>query len=112
MTIRLLRALIILFVIIVVLGYAIWRSENYVRGPEINIFVPVDNYATTTSTIVIEGQVERVNSLYLNGKSVSVDEQGNFKEEIIIFPGVNTITIEAHDRFQRITKKQLKIAGI
>ncbi|MEK9177837.1 MAG: hypothetical protein AAB777_01810, partial [Patescibacteria group bacterium] len=81
-------------------------------GPEIDIFNPEDGCTATTSTITIIGQAQRVNSLSLNGKSISVDEQGNFKEEIIVFPGINIITLRAVDRFQRDVKKQLNIVGL
>ncbi len=111
-TIKFLRLLIVVLVVVIVVGYAIWRSLNYTRGPEIDIFAPADNYTATTSTITIIGQAQRINSISLNGKAISVDEQGNFKEEIIVFPGINIITLEAIDRFQRDTKKQLKIVGL
>lgn len=109
---RLLKIASATAITIIIVFYAIWRSLNYTRGPEINIFTPSDNFAATTSTITIIGQVERVNSLSLNGKIISVDEQGNFSETIIVFPGMNIITLEAIDRFQRGAKKQLKIVGL
>ncbi len=111
MTIRFLQALIIILAIFVVIGYATWRSLNYARGPEIDIFFPQDWHTATTSTISIFGRVQRVNDLYLNGKAITVNEQGNFNEKIIVFPGVNIITFDAHDRFERETSKQLKIVG-
>jgi len=111
-TIRLSKILIIIIAIILIVGYAIWRSENYAKGPQINIFSPINGSATTSSTISIIGQAERVNSLSLNGKAISTDEAGNFTEKIILFSGINIITLEAKDRFQRGTKEQLKIVGL
>lgn len=110
-TIRFLKILLALSIVGIISGYAIWRSMNYARGPEIDIYTPTDGFTATTSTVAIVGRAQRVNNLLLNGKSISVDEQGNFNETIIIFPGINIVTLEAHDRFERETVKRLKLVG-
>ncbi len=104
---------IILTVIIglTIFGYALWRSLGYARGPEIDISYPSDGYATTSAIINISGRAQRINSISLNGSPITIDESGNFSETIIVFPGINNISLEAKDQFGRQTDTKLRIVG-
>lgn len=109
--IRLLRIAGATVLILAVVGYAIWRSLNYALGPEIHISSPTNGSAIASSSVTLEGQVLRVNAVSLNGRPISVDEQGNFHEPVIIFPGLNTITFTATDQFGRAASKELDLVG-
>lgn len=88
-------------VILVIIAYALWRSFAYARGPHITLSEPT-NFATLTSTTThVIGRVERANSITLNGKAITIDEQGHFDEIIMVFPGTNFLTLEAKDQFDR-----------
>jgi hypothetical protein len=47
----------------------------------------------------------------LNGHNISIDESGNWEQVIIIFPGINKITVYAEDQFGRNISKKLDIIG-
>ena len=110
-TIHLVKVAFIIGVILLIVAYVIWRSLNYAKGPNIEISSPTNGALSTTSTITIVGQAERINNLLLNGKSIAIDEKGYFKETIIIFPGINFISLEGHDQFGRTAKKSLELVG-
>jgi hypothetical protein len=98
-----------ILVICIIVAYALWRSFTYVQGPSISITEPQNGDTITASTTIIRGIVERANSITLNGKSISIDEQGNFIETIIIFPGVNVISFEARDQFERSVETKVRV---
>lgn len=108
---RLFKILLVAVIAILIISYAIWRSSDYTRGPSIDIFWPQDGREATSSTMQIIGQAKRINEISLNGKQISIDEQGNFEETIIIFPGMNWITLHVNDRFGRDLTRQLRIIG-
>lgn len=110
-TIRLFRLSLIGFGIIIIVIYAIWRSLNYISGPSIDIFQPIDGSAISSTTVTIIGRANRVNSLLLNGKTIFIDEAGNFTETIIVFPGLNVVTFTAKDQFGRTDTEQLQLVG-
>ena len=110
-TVRLLRLLLIFFIIAIIVIYAIWRSLNYARGPEIRIDTPRPGSTVASSTVEIRGQALRITSLSLNGSVIPVDQQGNFDEIIVVFPGMNRLTISANDQFGRQTAEELDIFG-
>jgi hypothetical protein len=103
--------LLVALIAILIISYAIWRSSDYTRGPSINVFWPQDGREATSSTIQIIGQAKRINQISLNGKQISIDEDGNFKETIIIFSGLNWITLHVNDRFGRDLTQQIRIVG-
>ena len=110
-SLRLIKIGIACIVGILIVIYAISRSLEYSRGPSITIFQP-SNYTTIAASIgSIEGRADRVNMLTLNGQTISMDEQGHFKETITIFPGSNEITLHAEDQFKRSTETILHITG-
>ena len=108
-TLRLFRVGTVVLVALVITAYAVWRSLNYARGPEIVVFSPSHGASVVSTTTKITGQALRVKEISLNGKPISVDEQGNFAETIILFPGVNFVTITARDQFGRDTFKEIQI---
>lgn len=109
--IRLLRIIVAAVVILIIVIYAIWRSLNYARGPAITVTSPTNGSSADSETVEIIGRVERANNLTMNGQSISVDQQGNFDQTVIIFPGTNKITFEASDQFGRSIQKELDLVG-
>ena len=110
-TLRLIRLSVIIFVAVIIILYALSRSLNYIHGPQIEIFQPINGSAIASSTVTIIGRADRVNSLSLNGKTVFIDESGNFQETILVLPGVNMITLSAKDQFGRSVNNQLELVG-
>lgn len=110
-TLRFIRLSIITIIALLIAVYAFSRSLNYIYGPQIEIFQPINGSAIASSTVTIIGRADRVNSLLLNGKTVFIDEAGNFKETIIVFPGMNVVTFVAHDQFDREVKSELELVG-
>jgi Glucodextranase, domain B len=110
-TIRVLKIVGIILFVGCIVAYAIWRSLNYTRGPRIDVFEPLNGSSIASSTVTIRGRALRVNSLSLNGQTLSVDEQGNFNQVVIIFPGINKLTFAAEDQFGRNTSTELDIVG-
>ncbi|OHA16298.1 MAG: hypothetical protein A2830_00120 [Candidatus Taylorbacteria bacterium RIFCSPHIGHO2_01_FULL_44_110] len=107
--IRVLKIGFAILVMFIIAAYALWRSFAYARGPNIIILGPA-NYASINSTTTnITGRIERANMITLNGKAITIDEQGNFNETIIVFVGTNILTLEARDQFDRTAWKQIQI---
>lgn len=108
---RLLRLIITMTALALIVSYIAWRSLSYARGPLVSVFEPVSGSSIATSTVTILGRADRISSLSLNGFAISVDQEGNFKQTIVIFPGVNVITIDAADKFGRKTRTEVRVFG-
>lgn len=110
-TLKFIRLAIIVIVACIIVGYAIWRSRDFVKGPDLEIFEPTNGISIESNTILISGKAIRANNLLLNGNSISIDEEGSWKETLIIFPGINHISIEASDRFGKKVNKVITVWG-
>jgi hypothetical protein len=109
---RIIKISLFVLIVLVVAGYATWRSLSYARGPGIKVFQPLSGVSLNTKTVDVVGRAERVSSLTVNGNPISIDETGNFKETIAVFPGVNIITLSATDQFGRKGSEQIQILGL
>ena len=109
--IRNMRIALIVVVAAIIIIYAVWRSLAYARGPKIEIFQPVNGSTAASSTIEIVGRADRVTSLTVDGSPISFDEQGGFRDAVIVFPGVNMVALDAADQFHRTAQVELEIFG-
>jgi hypothetical protein len=99
---------LILLIAAVIIGYALYASHGFIKGPDIIVSTPKET-SFSTSTVMISGTAIRAKTLTLNGKVIFVDEKGNFSETLLLSPGYNVETIEAQDKFGRIKKVTLPI---
>jgi hypothetical protein len=58
---RLLRAIALIVIVIVIAGYALWRSLPYWSGPSIAIYQPANGSTISSTTVTVIGRATRVN---------------------------------------------------
>jgi len=97
----------VLFLFIVI--YAFFRSKDLIFGVKIKNVNITDGSKITTSTINITGTAKNAVDLTLDGREISVDQQGNFNETIALLPGYNVIDIKAQDKFGHVDEKNYKV---
>lgn len=108
---KIIQISIITILVVTIVVYAVSRSLNYARGPQIILTEPEPGSSIRQNFATIQGKAERITSLSLNGRSISIDEQGVFKEVVAIFPGINQITLIARDQFDRQDSLQFSLFG-
>ena len=100
--------------VIVMIGagllYFIYRTfQAYFSGPSITVIEPSNYEAFSAPTTTILGVAKRVQDITLDGRSITIDDKGNFSETILLMPGYNIETIAAHDPFGHTTKQELDL---
>ena len=106
---KILNILIASIAILTIFGYAYFSTQAYFNGPQITIKYPPNGKTVHESLFTISGTTERAASIYLNGRKIFIDNNNVFKEDLLLYPGYNTITIEATDRFDKHTKKHVEV---
>lgn len=104
-----LKRLLIIFGLAAVLGYSAITILGFVQGPRIVLMAPPDGFSTTTPAIQIAGHVIHASTLTINDAPLSLDLQGNFSTQLLLARGYNIITVEAKDRYGRMTAEQKEI---
>ena len=85
--------------------YAFFGAKNLIFGVKIKDVNIVNGSTLTESSLKVTGNAKNAIKLYLNGREISVDQQGNFNETIVLLLGYNTIIIEAQDKFENKDEK-------
>ncbi len=93
----------------VIAGFTYLKMQNFLEGPRIEIFSPENGSTITNSFFNITGQARNISFLYLNDGQIFVDEEGNFSESLLAYPGYNIITLRARDKFEREITESLEI---
>jgi hypothetical protein len=102
--------IIILFVFfILIIFYAIFVSKDLIFGVKIKNVSLIDGATVTDSVMKVTGNAKNAVKLILDGREISVDQQGNFNETIALLPGYNIINIRAQDKFGYIDEKNYKL---
>jgi hypothetical protein len=104
--------MIIFFLLIII--YAFFRSKDLIFGVQIRKVeingLPAQNGATMISNILeITGIAKNAIDLTLDGREISVDQQGDFDETIALLPGYNIINIKAKDKFGNVDEKNYQL---
>ena len=104
-----LRGALIVLIAITVLGYAYFRTQDYLGGPQITILTPQNGITTREPLLTIQGQTKNIADITLNDRKIFIDKNGIFTEKILLHCGYNIITIEAADKFKKTVEKKLQI---
>lgn len=97
---------------ILIIFYALFISKDLIFGVKIKNVNLIDGATITESVLKITGNARNAIKLTLNGREISVDQQGNFDETIALLLGYNIINIKAKDKFGYVDEKNYKLIHI
>jgi len=86
-----------LFIFIVL--YAHSRTAFLSQGVSLSVENLENGQTIHTRTLTLEGTAKRAIMLTINNRELLIDEEGKFKDILVLHPGLNILTIEAEDRF-------------
>ncbi len=99
----LMKYLSVAAVLFVVLGYLGWQVNRILEPPMLTLASPEDGYITSDEQVMIRGAAEPETNITINGKNVSLAEEGHFEQELDLVEGVNTIVVEATKKHGKTT---------
>ena len=92
--------------ILSVIGYYFWHQlSSFNSEPYLFISSPFTDEITNDFEIIVSGETEIGITLEINGEDVFVDEEGYFKENIMLQPGKNVIIVKAVNRFDKTVEE-------
>lgn len=105
-------SLSIFFLLILIYGFV--RSQDLIFGIRIKDVKIGDSPAVTPikieqGVVEVTGVAENAINLTLNGREITIDQKGKFKETIALLPGYNIISIVAKDKFGYVDEKDYKL---
>lgn len=104
------RIFIVLLFFFLVLGYLVYQLNFIIRSPELIILDPREAISSIQAeSVTIYGKTRGGARLTMNGRDVYVDDEGNFRETILLHEGINTFTFEVSTRFSKKNEKIMTI---
>ena len=94
---------------LVIVVYSLFQAQKIINGPIIDISSPKDGATYTSPLIEVQGKAENVAYLSLDGRQIFTDKDGNFKENLLLAPGLNVIQLDGIDKFKSKTKKTIQV---
>jgi transcriptional regulator with XRE-family HTH domain len=71
----------------------------FVSEPYLVLLEPTNGQAISSDESVVVGKADRDAKLFLNTQPIFVNESGEFREQVRLQPGVNTLTVKVVNRF-------------
>jgi cytoskeletal protein RodZ len=102
-------AVLIIVIFLLFMGYILFQYRGAFLNPPLEITSPKNGSLVLSSEVTIIGKTDSNATVYIEKNAVSVDQNGNFKKTINVFPGETTITVNAVNKFSRETDKQIEI---
>ena len=106
------RVIVAVSIAVVVIGgfsYLYSQIGRFAAVPRLVITSPAGDENISGNSISVSGYTDEDAKLTINGQPVLVSDKGEFKEDILIQNGVNSITISALNRFNKEVSKSVNI---
>lgn len=100
--------LVSLFFLLIII-FVFFNSQDLIFGVKIKNVNLKDNLKVTDSIFEITGRAMNAVNLTLNGREISIDQKGNFKETLALLSGYNIVEIIAQDKFGNSDEKNYKL---
>jgi|SRR3989344_3230196 len=106
---RLLRITLLVATLLLVGGYSLFEARFLIQGPVITVDAPLNGQRLSDPLVQIAGKAKNISDIALNERKIFIDEKGQFREHLLLYYGYNVLTLTAHDRFGRETRKILEL---
>ena len=94
---------VLILVFFVLLVYIIFQYRFAIFNPPLNVSNPSENSIISSQTVTVVGKTDPNSTVFINNETASLDNDGNFKKTINVFPGRAKIVIKAINNFNRTT---------
>lgn len=94
---------------VITVSYGAFRAYPLVVGPSITLYSPADGDYVASSTFEVSGQVKRANTITLQGKAITIDTEGRFKETLVAQPPYTILILVATDSYGETVSKTLRV---
>ena len=101
----------VFFIFILILGFILYQFRSNFFNPQVYIISPKDGAIVNSTRLTVLGKTDPNATVTVNSFLVSLNNDGEFRKVINVFPGKSTITIKVITKFgrQTIVKKEVLI---
>jgi cytoskeletal protein RodZ len=86
-----------------IFGYLGWQVNRILEPPMLVLASPDDGHITSDEHVTIRGTVDPETHITINGKAVSIAQEGQFEQNLDLVEGLNTIVVSATKKHGKST---------
>ena len=95
------QAAILLSLVFSLMMYFGMEVKKIIAPPSLSLRSPQEGFVTTEHQVTVNGVTEKEVTLRINGKNVSADINGNFKDTLDLQEGLNVLTIIGAKKYSK-----------
>lgn len=95
--------LFIILGLVFILFYVIFQYRSAFINPSLTITAPQENAVVASQIITVTGKTDPNDTVTINDLPAFTDKDGNFKKDITVFAGANSITVKTVNNFGKIS---------
>lgn len=92
----------VLIIILLVIAFVIFQARYLLMGPQIHL-AALPTGPHNERVVQLTGTTRNISHIWLNGRPIYTDPNGNFNEALILENGYTVATLRAEDRYGRDT---------
>lgn len=98
---KIIKNVLIVFSVLICLVYLGFYLNRIISPPKLEVRTPADNVSINVFNIEVNGVVDLDAELRINEELILPEANGNFKKEVDLKSGLNTVTIKAKKKYSR-----------
>lgn len=99
----------VVLLFLLALGYGAFRAYPLISGPNIVLTSPVDGATVASTTFEVSGYVRRAKELTLQGKPITINDKGEFRETLVASFPYTILVIVATDKYGATDIKTVRV---
>ncbi len=104
-----LEAYLFSLLLLIALSYGGWRAYPLVAGPSVIISSPKDGEVIPLGTFTMTGKASRVKNIEIQGRSIPIDQDGNFSEILVSQSPYTILVVKATDFYDKTIVKTIRV---
>lgn len=89
--------------------YGIFRAYPLLVGPRITIYYPYNGDTVASTTFEVSGKVLRSKEITLQGKSITIDTDGTFRETVVAYYPYTILVVTATDSYGKMVTTTFQV---
>ncbi len=89
--------------------YGVYKTRLISTGVDLTVSGIENGQIYDEGTLEITGNAKRARHILISGREITINQNGDFTDFLILSPGYNIITISAEDRFGKITEEVFEV---
>ena len=103
------KIFLLVFGLLSISAFTVFELRKVISGPELTLECKCDYIHSDKNTYKLLGKTKNVSEIIIGDRKIYIDIKGGFQEDILLYPGVNLITIKSLDKFGKEVKKEVSI---